>query len=64
MQNSEVSETFSINSFCEAYGISRALFYKLQNEGRAPKTFNLGRRVMISKDAARAWLSRMEGTAA
>jgi len=64
MQNNQSSEVFSINTFCKAYGISRALFYKLQIDGKAPKTFNLGRRVLISREAAQAWLSRMEGTAA
>jgi predicted DNA-binding transcriptional regulator AlpA len=60
----ESGEVFSIATFCKAYGISRALFYKLQSQGRAPRTFNVGRRVLISKDAAQAWLSEMEGTAA
>ena len=64
MENTTPGEVFTVATFCEAHKISRALFYKLRNEGKAPHTFNIGRRVLISKDAARAWLSRMEGTAA
>jgi len=64
MEHIDPGEAFSIATFCKSYGISRALFYKLQRDGRAPRTFNLGRRVLISREAARAWLSRMEGTAA
>jgi len=63
MENTEPGEAFSIATFCKAHGISRALFYRLQAQGKAPRTFNLGRRVLISKDAARDWLRAMEGTA-
>jgi excisionase family DNA binding protein len=53
-------EAFGIATFCKTYGISRALFYKLQKDGKAPHTFNLGRRILISREAAQAWLSKME----
>lgn len=64
METTNPGEAFSIATFCKSFGISRALFYKLQKDGKAPRTFNLGRRVLISREAARAWLSQMEGTAA
>jgi len=64
MENTTAGEVFTVASFCEAHKISRALFYKLRSEGRAPHTFNIGRRVLISREAAQAWLARMEGTAA
>ncbi len=64
MENTNPGEAFSVAVFCKNYGISRALFYKLRGEGKAPHTFNIGRRVLISREAARAWLSRMEGNAA
>ena len=60
----DTGEAFSIAAFCKIYGISRALFYKLQKDGKAPRTFNLGRRVLISKAAAHDWLAEMDGTAA
>lgn len=63
MENTLTGEAFSIATFCKTYGISRALFYKLQSQGKAPRTFNLGRRVLISREAAQEWLRVMEGAA-
>ena len=63
MQNTDSGESFGIATFCEQYGISRALFYKLQKDGKAPRSFKLGRHVLISKKAAQEWLAKMEGTA-
>lgn len=63
MENTTPGETYSIATFCQFYGISRALFYKLRSEGKAPHTFNVGRRVLISRDAATVWLKKMEGLA-
>jgi predicted DNA-binding transcriptional regulator AlpA len=53
-------QTYSINTFCQAFGISRALFYKLQRDGKGPRTFNLGSRVLISREAATEWVKKME----
>ena len=61
MEYGDSGEAFSIATFCRQYEISRALFYKLQSQGKAPRTFNLGRRVLISREAAREWLRSMEG---
>ncbi|VAW71462.1 hypothetical protein MNBD_GAMMA13-1870 [hydrothermal vent metagenome] len=63
MNENEPGEAFGIADFCATYGISRALFYKLKKDNRAPQTFNLGRRVLISRQAARNWLRAMEGAA-
>jgi predicted DNA-binding transcriptional regulator AlpA len=64
MENLAPGEAFSIADFCKSYGISRALFYNLQRDGKAPRTFNIGRRVLISKSAAQEWLALMEQGAA
>ena len=53
-------DSFQIVEFCRRNGISRSTFYNLQAEGRAPRTFNVGRRVLISKEAAAEWRERME----
>ena len=52
-------EVFSVDSFCEAYQISRALFYKLLKEGRGPAVMKVGRRTLISRAAATEWQQRM-----
>ena len=51
---------FKIDEFCEAYGISRATYHKLQRQGRAPAVMVLGpiaRRITFA--AAREWQERM-----
>ena len=53
-------QAFSVGEFCTAHRISRAFFYLMLKDGRAPRTFKLGRRTLISSEAAAAWLRRME----
>ncbi len=53
----------SIESFCEAHSISRSLFYKLQREGKAPRVMKVGRRTLVTTDAAQEWRKQMEVSA-
>jgi predicted DNA-binding transcriptional regulator AlpA len=53
-------EATSIADFCQAHGISRALFYLLRKRGQAPKTLAAGRRRLVSAEAAAAWRRAME----
>ena len=55
---------FSVAEFCHAHGISRGTFYKLFGEGRGPKAVKIGRRTLISNEAAEEWRRRMEREAA
>jgi excisionase family DNA binding protein len=55
---------FSVAEFCHAHGISRGTFYKLLGEGRGPKAVKIGRRTLISNQAAEAWRRRIEQEAA
>lgn len=59
-----MSLMMSVAEFCHAHGISRALFYKLVAEDRGPSTAKIGRRTLISVEAAEAWRRRMERDAA
>src|SRR6266850_3268951 len=54
---------FSIQGFCRSHGISRALFYSLWKSGDAPTVMRVGRRTLISTEAAAEWRRRMEGAA-
>ena len=54
------AQAYSIPQFCSAHSISRALFYLLLKGGRAPAVMKVGRRTLISADAAAAWRKRME----
>jgi hypothetical protein len=46
------ADAFTVNEFCARHRISVQLFYK--NRKQMPRTFNVGTRVLISKEAAAA----------
>ncbi len=55
-----MSVTYSVQDFCHEHGISRGLFYKLLRQGLGPNIIKVGRRTLISQEAAREWRRRME----
>jgi hypothetical protein len=52
--------SFTVDEWCDARRISRGMFYKLRDRGLAPKTHNVGTKVLISDDADAAWLRDRE----
>lgn len=52
--------SYSIPEWCEARGISRSSFYNLIQNGLGPKTYFVGRRRFISRDADIEWQRRLE----
>jgi predicted DNA-binding transcriptional regulator AlpA len=54
----------TVDEFCAEHSISRAMFYKLQKAGQAPRTMRVGSKQLISEEAAFAWRSAMTETAA
>ena len=55
------ADAFTVNEFCARHRISVQLFYK--NRKQMPRTFNVGTRVLISKEAAVAWRREREQAA-
>lgn len=53
-------QSFSIKEFCELHAISRSLFYVLREKGEAPRMMKVGRRTLISAEAAAEWRKNME----
>jgi hypothetical protein len=53
-------EVYDVSSFCESHKISRSFLYKLIAEGHGPRLLKLGRRTLISSEAATEWRARME----
>jgi len=49
-----------VNGFCWEHGISRSHFYNLLKRGKGPAIMKVGRRTLISADAAAEWRQRME----
>ncbi len=52
---------FSVADFCREHAISRGLFYNMLREGRGPRVMKVGRRTLVSREAAEEWRRRMEG---
>jgi phage terminase small subunit len=59
----EVDESISahtIESFCNAYQISRSALYDAWSRGEGPRFFRLGTARRISVQAGRDWVGRLE----
>ena len=50
---------YSVTEFCAAHRIARSFFYKLLSDGRGPNTMLLGRRRLITREAAEEWRARL-----
>jgi hypothetical protein len=55
------ADAFTVSEFCARHRISVQLFYK--NREQMPRTFKVGTRVLISKEAAAAWRRQREQVA-
>ena len=51
---------FDVDSFCDFHRMSRRLLYQLWSEGRGPRVMKVGRRTLISAEAAAEWRKQME----
>lgn len=51
---------YTVPEFCTAHRISRALFYIILRDGRGPRVLKLGRKTLVTADAAADWRRRME----
>jgi hypothetical protein len=53
-------QAYSIAEFCAAFGIARSTLYRLLQVGEGPTVYHVGRRTLISVQAADDWRRRME----
>lgn len=53
-------QLYSVSEFCREHGISRGLFYNLVRDGAGPRVIKVGRRTLISKEAANEWCHLLE----
>lgn len=56
--------TYTVSSFCQEHNISRSYLYELWSEGRGPRRTKLGRRTLITGEAAAEWRRRIEAETA
>ena len=54
---------YSVAQFAAAFGLSRSHVYNLFQRGEGPARFYAGRRMLLSREAVSAWVSRMEALA-
>jgi hypothetical protein len=59
-----ISGAASIAEFCSTHRISRAHLYNLLKRGQGPTVMKVGKRTLISHEAAAAWRRSMEVPAA
>ena len=50
----------TVAQFCADYQISRTFFYQLLKDGKGPDLIKLGRRTLVSAEAAARWRKQME----
>ena len=55
---------YTVNEFCDEHRVSRTLFYWLIKEGKGPRLMKLGRRTLISAEAANDWRRQVESSTA
>jgi hypothetical protein len=52
---------YTVPEFCEAHGgISKVFFYQLLKEGKGPRLMKVGRRTLVTAEAAAEWRRLME----
>lgn len=54
----------SVREFCAAHSISEDMFHKLRRIGGAPRVMKVGRRTLVSVEAAAAWRRAREKASA
>jgi predicted DNA-binding transcriptional regulator AlpA len=54
---------YSIPEFCQQFRIGKTFLYKLLKDGRGPRIIRVGRRTIISSEAARDWIAQLEKAA-
>lgn len=57
-------QSLTINQFCAAENISRAMLYKLWQQGQGPRFFYIGNQRRISHEARAEWRHEREADAA
>jgi hypothetical protein len=57
-------QVFTIKKFCDRYEIATSFYFKLQKQGKGPRTMRIGSKVLISAQAARDWVSEREAETA
>ena len=50
-----IQPIYTVTEFCSQNRISRSLLYKLLKQGQGPRIMKVGKRTLITSEAAEAW---------
>jgi hypothetical protein len=53
-------QIYTVETFCRIFAVSRAGFYRMIQRGEGPAVLHIGKRTLISVEAADEWRRRME----
>ncbi len=56
----DLHDADDVAAFCYRNNLSKATYYRLKKVGRGPRTIQLGKKEIISRDAGRKWRKKME----
>jgi len=59
----EDQDAYTIPAFCKRHSFSPAKYFQLQQQGEGPRVMRIGKRVLISKEAAAEWRRSREEAA-
>jgi hypothetical protein len=57
-------DAISIPEFCRRHQISVGMYFKIAREGIGPRVMKVGKRTIISREAAEAWRRERESASA
>jgi hypothetical protein len=57
-------QSYTVAEWCALRRISKAMFYKLRKQGKAPRLHNAGVKQLISPEADEDWITEREAEAA
>lgn len=60
MNQTHAPATYTIPQFLGSHNVSRTHFYALVKEGKGPRLMKVGRRTLVSAEAAADWRKQME----
>jgi hypothetical protein len=58
-KRTKTDPSLSIQQFCDAEGLSRGLYYKLKEDGKAPRELRVAGIIRITHEARIAWRKKM-----
>jgi hypothetical protein len=64
MHMADEQDAFSIPEFCRRNGFGPGLYFKIARDGRGPRVMRVGRRTLISREAAEEWRREREAASA